>query len=216
MTEATTSQQAAKRALRREVMARLRARKPEARRRDSGAIQERLFALEAFRRARGVHCYLSLPEEVDTAAVLARCQAEGKAVYVPYQIPGESRLGTARWTPGLPLSAGPLGVREPAPDARSEVALREAARAIDLAILPGVAFDRTGGRLGHGKGYYDRFLAELDAARAGKGQARGRVVRVAMVFPLQIVPEVPIEAWDIPMDFVLTPLESIDTAQAFG
>jgi 5-formyltetrahydrofolate cyclo-ligase len=204
-----------KRPLRREVRARLRALDPEARRRESAAIQARLFALEAFRRARGVHCFLSLAEEVETGPILERCRAEGKLVLVPYQLPEAGRLGVARWSPGMPLAAGPLGVREPV---RPRGAADEAGapadwEAIDLVIVPGLAFDREGGRLGHGKGYYDRFLAELAARRGWPERAEDAagLRRVAPTLSVQLLPRVPCDAWDIRMDALVTADETLLT-----
>lgn len=208
---ASSSIQAAKRELRRKTLARLRAQVPEERRRASVALHERLFALEVFRRARGVHCYLSLPEEVDTSAVLVRCHAEGKTLFVPYQIPAQGRLGLARWSPNLPLVAGPLGVAEPAPAQQGTAAGGGAAEAetlaaIDLVVVPGVAFDRAGGRLGRGKGYYDKFLKELADARRAAGA--GQAAQIALAYPVQVVQEVPSEPWDVRMDMLVTPVEA--------
>jgi 5-formyltetrahydrofolate cyclo-ligase len=200
-----------KRALRREMLARLRALPPEIRALASAAIHARLFALDAFQRARGVHCFLSLPEEVDTAPVLERCRETGKAVFVPFQIPDAGRLGVARWSPRIALTEGPFGVREPAPPAQDEAEWTE----IDLVIVPGVAFDRAGGRLGRGRGYYDGFLAAL-AERKGWAlappAARNQGLRwVALVFGVQIVSRVPSDSWDVPMDAILTENEEILT-----
>jgi 5-formyltetrahydrofolate cyclo-ligase len=211
MTDAAAGRSTQKRALRREVLGRLRTQPPGARRAASAAIHARLFALDAFRCARGVHCFLSLPEEVDTAPVLERCREAGKAAFVPFQIPGEGRLGVARWSPHLALTEGPFGVREPVPATEGEWT------EIDLVIVPGVAFDRAGRRLGRGRGYYDGFLAAL-AERKGWALAplaarkpRQGLRWIALAFGVQIVSRVPSDSWDIPMDAILTENEEILT-----
>lgn len=93
-----------------------------------------------------------------------------------------------RWV-GSPeeLQPGQFGILEPAKDAPC------AGSTFDLILVPGLAFDRRGGRLGRGKGYYDRFLCETTGLRAGIG------------FEDQIVEEIPCEAHDVRVDFLITP-----------
>lgn len=195
---------AAKAVLRRETLARLKAMSEVDRRDASARIQEALFRLPAFRNARGVHCFFNLPIEVRTAPIFQACAERGIPTYVPVQIPAENRLGVARWSPGDSLAPGPLNIPEPPPEGREWV--RDWS-AIDLVVVPGVAFDRRGGRLGHGKGYYDRFLAELSQAkernRSPGGSSRG-VEFVAAAFQAQLVPQVPMEDRDVPVHWVLT------------
>ncbi|KAA6347019.1 5-formyltetrahydrofolate cyclo-ligase [termite gut metagenome] len=85
------------------------------------------------------------------------------------------------------LSVGPYGIKEPFGEAFTDYA------SIDLAVIPGVAFDRFGNRLGHGKGYYDRLLPHLSAYRIGIG------------FSFQLVEEVPAKEFDVRMNEVITP-----------
>jgi len=191
----------AKRALRHQVLARRAAMSPLERILGSQEIFTRLLDLPVFQQARGVHLFMSLPEEVDTAAILRASIKAGKAVFLPYQVPAEQRLGCAHWGPDQWLEAGPLGILEPAPECRASVDLA----AIDLVLVPGVAFDRRGGRLGYGKGYYDRFLAEV-AERRGSLPAL-----VALAFSVQIVEAVPLDGWDVRIPQVLTERELIVT-----
>ena len=73
-------------------------------------------------------------------------------------------------------------------------------------VVPGVAFDREGRRLGHGFGYYDRFLATLP----------GDVTRVGLAFANQVIPEVPVDAWDVPVHALVTEEGVVKTARASG
>lgn len=198
---------ALKRALRREAQTRLRAMTPDARAHASTTIVKRLLASAIYRDARSVHCYLSLPLEIDTAPLLQRAWSEGKRVYVPYQIPASVRLGLARWEPGMTLVPGPLGVMEPPMECR----LDEPIDGIELVIVPGLAFDRKGTRLGRGKGYYDRFLAALTAS-GSEAPARPAVL-LALAFSCQILPELPRDAWDVPVEHVFTEDEAFSTFQ---
>ena len=81
-----------------------------------------------------------------------------------------------------------LGVLEPSP----EVRIAMTPESFDLVIIPGVAFDRHGGRLGYGKGYYDRFLEQTCA------------FRLAIAFDFQVIEKVPTEKHDVPMNGILT------------
>jgi len=193
-----------KRALRKEVLARREALGGSARRSASRRIAEQVLALPEFRSARGVHCFISLPGEVDTAAIFAACADAGKDTYVPYQIQAERRLGCARWRQGEPLVTGPFGVREPLPERWEPVDLG----AIDLVLVPGAAFDRRGNRLGYGMGYYDGFLRGLAERHGAAGWAApgliGRPRSVALAFAVQVVDAVPTEPWDVRIPSLLT------------
>jgi 5-formyltetrahydrofolate cyclo-ligase len=194
----------AKRALREAVVARREAMGEPARVEASRRIAEHVLALPEFRSARGVHCFISLPGEVDTAPIFAACAAAGKDTYVPFQIRAERRLGCARWRQGEPLETGPFGVKEPLPARREPVDLG----AIDLVLVPGAAFDRRGNRLGYGMGYYDGFLRSLAQRYGAAGWAApGLIARprsVALAFAVQVVDAVPTEPWDVRIPALLT------------
>ncbi|MDH4248280.1 MAG: 5-formyltetrahydrofolate cyclo-ligase, partial [Deltaproteobacteria bacterium] len=140
-----------KRALRRQMMAEREALTPQERQAANAALRTQLEALPVFRKARTLHGFLSLPGEVDTAPILAERARSGVAIVVPIQQPETGTLGWSLWTPQEPLAPGPFGVPEPPPGTRRTVALET----VDLVLVPGVAFDRQGNRLGYGKGYYD-------------------------------------------------------------
>ena len=191
-----------KRALRQQVLGHRDHLSAGQRREASARILERLLGHPAFQHARGVHAFISFPEEVDTAPILEACARAGKAVFIPYQVREERRLGAAPWQPGTPLIPGPFGCLEPPLEARTLV---DPSR-IDLVLVPGVAFDRHGHRLGYGMGYYDGFLATLGAAH---GVASGRSSAIALAFACQIVPRVPVESWDVIIPTILTEDEEI-------
>ena len=115
-------------------------------------------ALPEFRQARTLLLYASVPGEVDTFPWLEEWFPE-RRIALP-KVEGEF-LTLYSYSPG-DLCSGYLGIREPS--CRAERILPEE---IDLAIVPGVAFDMTGRRLGHGKGFYDRLLPQLRCLKAG-------------------------------------------------
>jgi 5-formyltetrahydrofolate cyclo-ligase len=96
-----------------------------------------------------------------------------------------------RMSPRSLWITGSYGIREPDPVSWDQATLSE----VDLALIPGLAFDSKGGRLGRGKGFYDRLL----------GHPEFRGIKVGLAWDWQIVAEVPCDRDDIPMDFVVTP-----------
>lgn len=162
-------------------------RAPAAKRRaESLLIARRVSRLQAFRRARVVAAYLSLPFEVDTRPLLALCRAAGKQVVVPVTFPETGRIRFARLEPGARLKPNVYGIAEPAEKKWISP------RAIDLVIVPGSAFTRRGERLGAGGGYYDRFLAAF----------RGDTIGIA--YSCQLPYRLPTAAHDVPVDAVAT------------
>ncbi len=217
MPERAPGMREAKRALREAVVERRTAMGAATRTEASRRILERVLELPEFRRARGVHCFLSFPEEVDTAPIFAACVAAGKRTFVPYQIRAERRLGCVRWKPGDPVAEGPFGVPEPPPELRQDADLGE----IDLVLVPGAAFDRSAQRLGYGLGYYDGFLRALADRQGAEGwwaapSSENRWIRkppaIALAFAVQVVETVPVEPWDIRLTGVITEAEVIRPA----
>lgn len=180
-----------KKALRREMVEALSRLKPEDRRAKSDRLVEMLWADERFARSRTVFCYVSMPEETDTHGLVRRLLDERKrTVAVPRVLAAEGKL-EARcltcWDGSF--VPGPFGILEPNPAVLATVD----PKTIDCVIVPGLAFDADGYRLGRGKGYYDKFLSEI-----GPGAAR-----IALAFDFQRVGSVPREAHDQKVDKVL-------------
>lgn len=150
-----------KAALRRELLAR-RDAVPQ-REEKSRAVGDGVLALPAYQKARQVLLYLSKGSEVDTWEVFARAVAEGKEVYAPRCLDGEGTMGFFQVTSPQELLQGRFGLWEP--DLRRCAPWRRREGA--LCLVPGIAFDRQGYRLGYGKGYYDRFLAGFSGTAAG-------------------------------------------------
>ena len=134
--------------------------------------------------------YHSLPDEVDTHAFIRRWSAR-KRILLPV-VKGDD-LELRLYTGDDRLTEGAFHIDEPTGTAFTDYA------AIDLAVIPGVAFDRRGNRLGRGKGYYDRLLPRIPTA-----------YKLGLCFPFQVLDQIPAEAHDIPMDEVLTAVSSIN------
>ncbi|GLV48022.1 5-formyltetrahydrofolate cyclo-ligase [Thermus sp. LT1-2-5] len=126
---------------------------------------------------RAILLYHPLPHELDLLALTEQYPAR---YYLP-KVAGEE----LSVHPLGPLAPGPFGLLEPTTPPVDPGAL-------DLVVVPGLAFDREGFRLGHGKGFYDRFLAKLEAARLG-------VAPEAL-----LLPHLPRDPWDVPMTHLAT------------
>ena len=158
----------------------------------SRAICDRFAALPEYSAAGTVMLYVGIRSEVRTQPLLSVAVAQGKRVVVPYCVGNE--LGLFLLESLDELAPGIYGIPEPRPELRALPGKRLQAERIDVVMVPGVAFDRRGGRLGHGKGYYDRFLPRL----------RPDALAVGVAFECQLVPEVPMLPGDVFMDRVIT------------
>ncbi len=161
---------------------------PEDRALRSQQIAARVVSLDAFARAETIALYSAMQAEVDEAEIAQAALAGGKRVAYPLVVPGQRALAFAICSPER-LVPGVMGTREPPPG--SPVVPPEE---IDLALVPGVAFDVRCGRLGRGRGHYDATLARL----------RPSAARVGLAFEVQLVPSLPSEPHDESLDAVVT------------
>ena len=183
-----------KAALRRRVLALRDALPVSVRLAASRAIIDQVQALDGYACARVIAAYTSFGSEVDTGAFLAAVLAAGKALVLPRVARQCDALAfhRVRDLEGE-LVANAWGIREPRPGTTPETA----PEAVEFMLAPGVAFDATGGRLGYGKAYYDRWLRTAHAAG-------GTPFVVAGAFAVQMVGRVPMEAHDIRVAQVIT------------
>jgi 5-formyltetrahydrofolate cyclo-ligase len=166
---------------------------PQERERLGAGAQAALISSEAFARARLVLLYDPIRGEVPTERIAAAAVAAGKQLALP-RVGREPRhlwLHAYAGDPAL-LVAGAYGIREPAPDWPLV-----APQAVDLVVVPGVAFDRQGNRLGYGGGYYDRMLPTV---RSGNPSA----VLVGLAYGFQVVAGLPGDSHDVPVDAIAT------------
>ncbi len=150
----------------------------------SALIRKQIENLDVFRKSQTILLYHSLPDEVQTSEMLDHWSKE-KCCLLP-QIQGEELL-LKKYEGENNLQKGTLGILEPTGMIFTKI------EEIDLVIVPGVAFDRNCNRLGRGKGYYDRLLSHCQS------------ITIGICFDFQIVPEVPVNAYDIALNQVITP-----------
>jgi len=183
-----------KTSLRQQIRARLRAMSPEQHRADSQRLGERLFTLPMWKQARIVLLFAPLRDEPDIGPVISAALKEGKEVLLPKLEPGGFSYHACPIKSVDGLSPGKFGILEP-PDTSTAMALNR----LDLVLVPGVAFDPRGGRLGRGKGFYDRLLSAVNGTKCG------------VAFDEQIVDAVPVGPMDVRLNCILTPTRWIET-----
>ncbi|KAJ1720506.1 hypothetical protein LPJ53_004868 [Coemansia erecta] len=158
----------------------------------SSLVLAHLTRLPAYQASRHISIYISMPTgELQTHKLLTHALSQGKCVYVP-RCRGQSTMDMVRIRDQQELDAlerNRWGIPEP-----GEEKEMVDPRLLDFVVVPGVAFDREGRRCGHGKGYYDRFLAKADGA-----------VACAVCLEEQVVESVPTDAFDRTPDYVIAP-----------
>ncbi len=158
----------------------------------SHAICQRFMALPAYAAASTVMFYIDVRTEVRTRQDLLPALGSGKQIVVPYCVNDELEL--FHLEDMQELEVGMYKILEPRADLRSVASKHVDVGQLDLVMVPGVAFDRTGARMGHGKGYYDKLLEH----------ARPDTPLVALAFECQLFEEIPTQAHDVFMDQILT------------
>ncbi|MGI9013739.1 MAG: 5-formyltetrahydrofolate cyclo-ligase [Phycisphaerales bacterium] len=187
----TTPHDLNKTRLRREAIDRMQAIEVEARVERSLAACRRIMPLETFALAETVMLYMPLPSEVDVAPLAIRCFQHGKVVCVP-RVDWDRRemtpLEIECFEDSERMEVDSHGIRSPRAGRLVLPGL------IDLVIVPGLAFDVRGNRLGRGGGFYDRFLARLNQSTK----------RIGICFDEQIIDAVPTNNGDERVDMVVT------------
>ena len=175
--------------IRADMLARRRTINDHTRRQAGKEIARRLLETDAFARSWRFCCYLSARHEVSSRYILRAVFDAGREACVPCWDPVARTYSLFAYDPGMPLVTGPKGIREPA------VRIPIIPWNVDCFIIPGLAFDIHGGRLGYGKGYYDRILAR--AARTA------RIVAVGYDWQVTEAP-LPLESHDIRAHLIAT------------
>lgn len=167
----------------------------------SARIAENLWSIPEFAAAKTVLFFISFRSEVNTLPMIERALAEGKRVCVPCtNMDDKSMTASQLHDISEDLQLGNYDILEPRPECLNPVPPEE----IDVVLMPGVAFDLTGGRLGYGGGYYDRFLEKCSP----------RCLLVAVAFELQIVEHVPCADHDRHIHKIVTEERVIDCPES--
>lgn len=167
--------------IRSKILLRLKTQKEDIRERKSRIIKRKLLRTKEFIKAKRVMFYIALDGEVNTGEMIKEARKLNKIVAVPVCKKNRITIRPCILGNNMSLQKGPYGVCEPA--VKKSINPEE----LDLVIVPGVAFDKKGNRLGRGKGCYDRFLKTLPDDTPSIGLA----------FAFQILPSVPVHRHDV-------------------
>lgn len=155
------------------------------------SIQKKLFTSDYYKNAKNIFIYISYGSEIDTKSIINRALNEGKKIYVPRTIFKDRVMDAVEIKSLDNLSEDRYGILEPSFE---EDAIDP--DEIDLIIVPGTGFDKDGGRMGYGAGYYDRYFKKITN--------KSKVVKLALAYDFQILNHVPMEKHDVSMDVIYT------------
>ncbi len=170
--------------LRKEFLAKRQLLQEEEKRERNRRIIDNLLSLEELRGAEKILLYCAFKGEPDLSPLFGILLSQGKKVILP-RVRGKE-LELVSITNGSCFTKGPFGIPEPSEG--STVYPQE----LELAVVPGIIFDRRGYRVGFGKGYYDRLLSKVYAPKVG------------VAYSFQVIDNVPAESWDVPVDILIT------------
>lgn len=155
----------------------------------SETIISKLYDTNLYKDAEVIMTFISFGDEVNTHDFIKKSLANGKKIVVPITFPKTKEIKPSEIYDFNELEIGYYNILTP----KSEFIRFITPENIDLAIVPGVAFDRDGYRVGYGGGYYDRFLSKYPTIK-----------KLGIAFDLQLIDTVPKEDFDIPVEYILT------------
>lgn len=191
MIESEKIKEVKKNQIRKEILVKLRLQDQLERITRSRDIKRRLFQESSFKGASSIMFYMAKSYEVDTKAMIDEALRIGKKVIIPVTDTQKKRLIPSEIKdPQRELVKGPFGIYEPKRDNMNAVKSDD----IDMVVVPGIAFDAKGNRIGHGEGYFDRFLKYLPKSTP----------TIGLGFIFQLVDKIDTLSWDIPVTKVIT------------
>ena len=158
----------------------------------SDEIRQKLFQIECVKQAETVCTFISAFKEPDTVETIKELWKQGKKVVVPITDIESGTLSLSYINSMDDMGKGAYGILEPKTVQTADE------NNIDVILVPGLAFDRNGGRMGFGKGYYDRLLEN------------NKAVKIGLCYDFQILGKIPTESHDVPMNFVITEKEILE------
>lgn len=150
---------------------------------------------EIYKSARVIMLYMPLGNEADTSEIIKRAFEDGKSLVLPVTNEETGKITPVAFEENTFLEKGGFSVAEP----KNSVEIKKSE--IDAVIVPGIAFDKNGARVGFGKGCYDMFLAD------------SRATKVGLCYEFQVFEEIPADLHDVKMDFILTETGLIETKE---
>ena len=161
-------------------------------------ILDQFYKSEYYRKSKKIFIYISYDSEINTIGIINKALNDDKKIYVP-RTELKTRLMDAVEITSLDnLVESKYGILEPSIK-ETHINPNE----IDLIVVPGVAFDRQGGRMGYGAGFYDRYFNKINEDNMK------RIIKLALAYDFQIIEKVPMDEQDIPVDYIITENEVV-------
>ncbi|KAI8369386.1 5-formyltetrahydrofolate cyclo-ligase [Radiomyces spectabilis] len=205
MTTSMSSTLSLKRTFRKAMNAKLLALPETTIKHESERIFQRLSQLEIYKKSKNISVYISMPKgEVDTSAIIRDILAsEGKTCYIPRCTKTTmDMVKISSWEDYTSLPRNKWDIPEPPMSEERENALEK--DGLDLILVPGIAFDDERNRIGHGKGYYDRYLQKCRKWNAEHMKEPPKTIALALEAQITKIGEIPTETTDQKIDYVLT------------
>jgi 5,10-methenyltetrahydrofolate synthetase len=161
-------------------------------------ILNKFYETQYYKAADKIFIYISYASEINTIEIINKALEDNKKIYVPRTEFKTRHMDAVEITSLNNLEESTYGILEPSKDA-PHIDPNE----LDLIVVPGVAFDRNGGRMGYGAGFYDRYFKKI------KKENIKKIAKLALAYELQIHDEVPMNAQDVPVDYIITENEFI-------
>lgn len=169
--------------IRKEVKKKRNDLSPGQKKRYAREIADKLFDTREWKEARSIMSYMDFMNEVETELIHKKALEEGKELLLPRTFPSTREMKGIVTESIDDYVIGEYGIREPKGEKEGKP---------DLVIVPGIAFDSDGNRIGYGGGYYDRYLEKI------------RCAKIAVVYDFQVYEKVEAEEHDIPVDLIIT------------
>ena len=161
-------------------------------------IVDKFYESKYYKEAKNIFIYISYDSEINTKGIINKALNDNKKIYVP-RTEFKTRLMDAVEIVSLDnLIESEYGILEPSVE---EPHIEPSG--LDLIIVPGVAFDRNGGRMGYGAGFYDRYFKKISKDNIKK------IVKLALAYDFQVLEEVPMNEQDVPVSYIITEKEFI-------
>ncbi len=170
----------------------------------SEIICGRILSSEEYKNADIILAYMSAGGEVDLQVLIDAASSVGKSLFIPKVISKEE-MRFYKYTGDF--TKGSFGIKEPVNTSQEmlfDINKASAENKRILVLVPGVAFDVSGNRMGYGGGYYDRFLMDIDDSLYSVSRGETLVTKVGVGYDYQIVDEIPVEKYDVRMDMIVS------------
>ncbi|MFW2489532.1 5-formyltetrahydrofolate cyclo-ligase [Clostridium chromiireducens] len=161
-------------------------------------ILNKFYESKFYKDSTNIFVYISYDSEIDTRLIINKALKDNKKIYVP-RTEFETRIMDAVEIKSFDnLIKSNYGILEPS---KNEPCINP--NELDLIVVPGVAFDRNGGRMGYGAGFYDRYFKKITKDNIE------RIIKLALAYNFQVLDKVPMNEQDVPVDFIITEKEFI-------